>query len=55
MDTIEMLSLPVNTCAGESGANAASCESVLFKVLDVPGIDTGGAKEDTAADLEGVV
>lgn len=50
-----MLNLPVNTCAGESGANTASCESVLLKVLDVPGIDTGGTEENTATDLESVV
>ena len=47
--------LPVNACSWEASADAARSESVLFKVLDVPRIDTGGAEQDTTTLFKCVV
>lgn len=47
--------IPVNASAGETGSHATCYETVLFEVLDVPRLDTGGTKENAATLLESVV
>ena len=47
--------LPVDAGVWESSAHATRGEPVLLEVLDVPRLDTGGAKKDAATLLQGAV
>ena len=51
----EYANLPIDTGAGEAGADTTGCEPILFELLDIPGLDTGRAKENAAVHFQGVV